>query len=262
MNRPPPTQAAFARALLDTGSPSPAGLMAWNGADIGVRLAVHRNNVIVSLVGVLADTFPVLRRLVGDEFFEAMARLHVCEHPPTSAVMSEYGAGFADWIAGFEPAAALPYLADMARLERSRVTAFHAADAQPLPADALARHLADPALLPGLRLALHPSLSVHAFAHAVVSLWAAHQAGDEDVDGEAIGRVDLQRAESALVLRQGDEVLVLPASTADAALVAQLQRGICLAEAVAAAPGADLAGVLGLLLQHGALVAAATEITA
>jgi hypothetical protein len=254
MSRPSPTQHAFARALLDTAQPAPAGLVAWNGADVGVRLAVHRNNVVVSLVGVLADTYPVVRRLVGDEFFDAMARLHVCEHPPASPVMSEYGADFADWIAGFEPAAALPYLADMARLERARVTAYHAADAPPLDADALARCLDDPARLPSLRLALHPSLSVHASAHAVVSLWAAHQGDDDD----AIGRVNLQRAESAVVLRQGDEVLVLPAAPADAMFVEQLRCGICLGDAAAAAPGADLTRVLGLILQHGALVAAFT----
>lgn len=257
MTHDPPTQHAFASALLDAARPVPAGLVAWNGSDVGVRFAVHRNNVVVSLVGVLADTFPVVRRLVGDEFFDAMARLHVCEHPPTSPLMSEYGERFADWVAGFEPAATLPYLGDMARLERARVTAYHAAAAQPLQAEALARWLADPAGLPGLRLALHPSLAVLSFSHAVVSLWAAHQ-GDDD---GAIGRVDLQRAESVLVLRQGDEVLVLPASPADAALVGQLRQGQCLGEAVANEPGADLAAVLGLLVQYGALVAASTEET-
>ena len=143
MSQSSATQQQFAQALLDAGRPVPAGLVAWNGADVGVRFGVHRNNVVVSLVGVLADTFPVVRSLVGAEFFDALARLHVCAHPPASPVMSEYGAGFAGWIVDFEPAAALPYLANMARLEHARVTAFHAADAEPLHADAMARYLND-----------------------------------------------------------------------------------------------------------------------
>ena len=257
MTRCSAAQDEFAKALLDARQPAPEGLIAWNGSDVDRRFGVHRNNVVVSLVGVLADTFPVVRRLVGGEFFDAMARLYVCEHPPASPVMSEYGAGLADWIADFDPAAGLPYLADMARLERARAMAFHAADAPALHADELARCLADPARLPGLRLVLQPSLSVHVFAHGVVSLWAAHQEDDE----AAIGRVDLHRAEAAIVLRPDDEVLVLPASLADAALLTRLQRGDRLGAAVAAAPAADLAALLGLLLQNQALVAASTEET-
>jgi hypothetical protein len=59
----------------------------------------------------------------------------------------------------------------------------------------------------------------------------------------------------AVVLRHDDEVLVLPLAAADAALVEQLRRGTCLGQALAAAPGADLTGVIALLLRHGALVA-------
>ena len=99
-------QAEFAAALLDAERPVPAGLCAWNGSDPARRFAVYRNNVIVSLVAALADTFPVLRQLVGDEFFDAMAGLYVRAHPPTSPVLAHYGEGLADWLAAFEPARA------------------------------------------------------------------------------------------------------------------------------------------------------------
>ena len=69
-------QAAFARALLDPALPPPADVCAWNGSDPAARLAVYRNNVMVSLLGVLADTFPVTRELVGDAFFRAMGQRH------------------------------------------------------------------------------------------------------------------------------------------------------------------------------------------
>lgn len=252
-----PTQHEFAAALLDAERGVPLGLCAWNGSDPAPRFAVYRNNVVVSLMQALADGFPVVQQLVGDEFFAAMARVYACAHPPRSPVLTEYGDGFADWIADFEPAASLPYLPDMARLERARVRAFHAADALPLPADALTRHLAAPQRLAQAQLGLHLSLGVVRSAWAVASLWAAHQTDD----AVAIGAVRLDQAESALVMREGDYVIVLPVPPPTAAFVQALAAGCPLREAAATASvlgGADpfdLAGSLALLIRHGALIA-------
>ncbi len=163
-------QADFAAALLDAGLPPPPGLRAWNGCDPARRFGVYRNNVIVSLVGALGDTFPVVKQLVGDEFFAAMAGVHVRAHPPTSPVLAHYGEGFADWLASFAPAQSLPYLPDMARLEFARLKALHAADAEPIAAAVVAQALADPEALTGLRFRWHPSLSVLESPHAVVAL--------------------------------------------------------------------------------------------
>jgi hypothetical protein len=259
MIHPPvrPTQRDFAAALLDARRAVPRGLCAWNGSDPAPRFAVYRNNVVVSLIQALADGFPVVQQLVGDEFFAAMARVYAVAHPPRSPVLAEYGDGFADWIADFEPAASLPYLPDMARLERARVRAFHAADATPLAADALSRRLAAPQHLVQARLALQPSLGVVQSAWAVASLWAAHQ-GD---DAAAIGAVRLDEAESALVLREGDDVIVLPVPLTSAAFIQALAAGGALREAAATASALgdadafDLAGSLALLIRHGALIA-------
>ena len=240
-------QQAFAAALLDPALPVPAGLVTWNGSDPGVRFAVHRNNVVVSLVAALADTFPVVRELVGDEFFTAMARLYVAEQPPRSPVLAHYGDGFADWVARFEPAATLPYLADMARLERARVCAYHAADAPVLAADAIAAHLADPACLPQARLVLHPSVSVITSPYAIVSLWAAHQGQGRLED------VQVDRTESALVLRLDDDAAVLPVPADAAAFYRGLQSGQPLGVAAAGDAPFDLGASLAILIRHGAL---------
>lgn len=251
-----PSQADFAAALLDPARPAPKGLRAWNCSDPSARLAVYRNNVVVSLVQALADTFPVVQRLVGDEFFAAMAALYVRAHPPRSPVLAEYGDGFADWLAGFEPAAGLPYLPDMARLERARVRAYHAADTAAIDAPALAACLSSSNPLDRLRLDIHPAITVIVSDWAAASLWAAHQHESE----QAIARVTLDDAESALVLREGDEVLVLPVSRADAFFVRSLQSAQPLAAAVEAAtiaPAAgapfNLAAALALLIRHGCI---------
>lgn len=242
--------AAFAAALLDPDVAVPAGLTAWNGADPMRRFAVYRNNVTTALTGVLADSFPVTQQLVGEDFFCAMARVFLRAHPPRSPLLHEYGHDFPAFVAQFEPARQVPYLADMARLEWLRLAALHAADAPVLAADDIAPLLADPAALPGLRLALHPAAAVLQSAHAVVSLWGAHHGVG------ALAEVDPYAAESALVLRPMLEVLVLRLPPGGGIFAAALAAETTLGEAAAAAsadPSFDLAENLALLIRHGAL---------
>ena len=251
MRPAPPTAHAFSAALLDASLPPPAGLHAWNGSDPAVRFAVYRNNVVHSLVAVLADTFPVVQQLVGDEFFGAMARLYVVDHPPTSPLMHRYGAGLPGWIADFEPATALPYLSDIARLEWARLCAFHAADAAPIPVPVIGALTQAPERLARAALVLHPSLAVVRSAHPIVSLWAAHQLDDAERDAR-LSQVAMHRAEAALVFRDAaDDALVIEVPDADAALAAAIAAGTPLGAAQAAHPQADLVRVLSLLLQHG-----------
>jgi len=244
-------QRLFAAALLDPDAPCPAGLTAWNGSDPTRRFAVYRNNVIVSLIDALADTFPVTQELVGEEFFRAMAGVFVRQAPPTSAQLVDYGAGFPAFIAQFEPASTVPYLADVARLELLRVRAFHAADADPLTLERIAAVLADPERLPLLHVGCHPSLNVLNSRYAVVSLWAAHQGmGD-------LAKVHPAIPEIALVIRVGLEVQVIALPPGGDVLIDGFIAGRPLGEAaglaITAHPDFDLTAHLALLLRVNAL---------
>jgi hypothetical protein len=245
--------ASFARALLDPWATVP-GLRTWNGSDPSVRLDVYRNNVVSSLVEALADTFPVVHAVVGDAAFRTLAASHVRAHPPRSPVLAHYGGGFAAWLADAEALAAQPWLPDLARLEFARVQAFHAPEAQALEAGALASWLARPDALPGLVLHLHPSVQVLASAWAVVSLWAAHQG-----PGPATPP-SMAEPEAALVMRAGDDAVVVPVPPAMARWVARLRQGRPLGpvvtDLVEAGDTLDLGASLGLLLRLGALTGA------
>ena len=243
-------RAAFAAALFDPARPCPPGLRAWNGSDPAVRFAVHRNNVVVSLVEALADTFAVVRELVGDEFFAAMAREFAQAHPPRSPVLALYGDAMPEFIERFAPADGVPHLVDIARLEHARIRACHAADVPARGAQAVAARLARPEALPGARLALPPGVSIVASRHAVVSLWAAHQGTDDE-----IACVDPERPEGALVLREGEDAVVVAIDLPTAHWLQRLAAGSTLAEAACAAPQLDLAAAFGVLLRHPALTA-------
>ena len=248
----------FARALLDPQAATPPRLRAWNGSEPSPRFDVHRNNVVASLVRALEEGFPVTCQLVGETFFRAMAREYVRAEPPVSPVLLEYGTGLAAFIDTFAPAASVAYLGDMARLERARVEAFNAADADPLAPGDFASMLQAPERLMQSRVALHPSLRVLSLRHRVLALWQAHQPGgghalDAAREGAAGGG-----GEDLAVLRPAQEVRaqVLPAGAAsmfDA--LAQAQTLGAALERAAADPDFQLEAAVAVLVHGGAAVA-------
>jgi hypothetical protein len=162
-------QANFAAALLDPERPVPPGLIGPDGKPSTRRFNVYRNNVVASLTRVLRDAFPATARIVGDEFFAAMSRDYIAAEPPVSPMLFDYGGGFADFIYRFRPAADLPYLRDVARIERGWIEAYHAAEADSIRPAVFAQ--VSPEDLPNLRVALHPSLCVVRSRFPALTIW-------------------------------------------------------------------------------------------
>lgn len=250
------SQQAFASALLDPTRGVPAGLRVGAGIEPQHRFAVHRNNAVVALVDALAAAFPVTQALVGEEFFRAMARARVQADPPRSPIVADYGDGFAEFIAGFAPAAGVPYLADMARLERLRVRAYHAADAVPVAADAYRALVASPMRLAATRLKLHPACQWLHSDYAVRSIWQAHQ-GLDDLRDADLGAIGIEAPEAVLVTRPQWEVQVAALPAGGTAWLDALRDGQTLGAAMARADGVDdhqLESLLVLIVQNGLAV--------
>lgn len=243
-------QHQWAQALLDPAHAAPSGLTTWNHSNPERRLAVYRNNVIVSLVDALAQSFPVTQQLVGEEFFRAMAQVFARAHPPRTRVLSHYGQALPEFIAQFPPAANVPYLADVAQLEHLRLQALHAADRAALDASVITALMQDAHTLPLLRWQLAPSLHLLRSEHAAVSIWAAHQEGS----GIELEAVDPEQPESALVFRRDLNVMVLQVDPATATLVAGLLGGANFGDAIEQAfltdPDFDLSQALATLIRH------------
>ena len=165
-------QEQFAAAILNPEFPVPEGLLQPDGSPATRRFNVYRNNVIVSLVEAISEGFPVVRKLVGDEFFRFMARQFVVANPPDSPLLFLYGQSFPKFVAGFSAAESVPYLADVARLEWARRESFHAADALPCDAGCLAEFGADE--FPMLAFDLIPSTRIVESRFPVQSIWEAN----------------------------------------------------------------------------------------
>lgn len=251
-------QSAFAAALLDPAAALPEGIITRTGADATRRFGVYRNNVIVSLIDALADSYTVVAELVGEEFFRAMAREFAQQHPPRSPIMANYGGDFPEFIAGFAPAETVRYLADVARLEWQRVISWHAADELSLGASDIEFLLSDPIVLANTHWHFHPSVALIDSPFAIVSLWLAHQHESVRETETRLSQVDPFQPESALVLRQDLDVLILNMTVAEAAFVRSLLAHHTLAQAVEEARTGDtkfdLPLLIGMLLHCGALV--------
>jgi hypothetical protein len=236
------TLAAFAQALANPREPAPDGTRGREGRPDARRFAVYRNNVAVSLIAAMEARFPVTRRLVGDEFFRAMARAFVAANKPRSAVLILYGAEFPGFVADFPPAREIAYLSDVARLENAWVEAYHAAEAAPLALAGLAG--VAPERLGALRLAFHPSVRLLRFAHPAASIWAGHQG---DGDPRAPQRWG---PEDALIARPNADVTVRILPPGGYEFAAALMAGAALAEAAEPLalkdidPGPHLAGLI------------------
>lgn len=167
------TQTRMANAVLDGQLDAVAALVRTDRLPSAERLRIYHNHTLTSLSTALGDNFPVVKRLVGEDFFRAMAKRFVAAQPPHDPCLSAYGTAFADFLAGFDPVRALPYLPDMARLEWARIEISFAAEAPTLDLAALA---ARPAEKQGhLMLALRPSIGLVASPYPVDRIWHANR---------------------------------------------------------------------------------------
>lgn len=163
-------QQAFGEALRDASLPTPGGILGRGGEPGERRFNVYRNNVVTGQVSTLGDAYPVTARLVGDDFFRAMARDYVLAHPPGTPMMFDYGADFPAFIDVFPAARELPYLGDVARIERAWVEAYHSPEASPLSGLDL-RNLLAGSDLRSSTLQLHPAMRVLRSAFPALSIW-------------------------------------------------------------------------------------------
>ena len=243
-------QKAFVEALLRPETPVPDGVSAATQAQRVKRFNVYRNNVHASLADAVAARFPVIERLVGEEFFRAMALVFVERYPPTSPILSQYGGTFPQFVDTFEPAQDLPYLPDVARLEWARNLAYHAADEVALEISVLGT--IPPEDLDDIRLRLHPATQLIHSPFPIVSIW---QTNTHDEEVRPIGTD--HGAECALVTRLALDVLVteLPSLSASciAALSARDTLGTAVRDATTQSDAFDLATTLALLFASGAV---------
>ncbi|MEA2804657.1 MAG: hypothetical protein QOE49_4752 [Rhodospirillaceae bacterium] len=245
-------QAAFAAHIMGGDRADLVAAVAGDTIPAAARLSVYRHHVFESLGTALAATFPTVQTLVGMDFFRGLTCAFARHSLPAQPVLTEYGADFPAFIAGYDAARDLPYLADVARLDWALNLAFHAPLGGRLKAE-------DLSALPVERL---PSMSIALAAGAVLlsSRYPLDRIWEASQPGAASGTVDLNSAAAhLLVLRRPDDAAFVSLSEGEAAFVATLAEGMSLERAAGAAfqidPAFELSTSFARLLALGAFAA-------
>ncbi len=238
---------------LYSGESSPAHILPEDGS----RFSIYRAAVFSNLGEALHAVYPVVERLTGGEFFDHAARRFIREFPSASGDLHRYGAQFPAFLESFPPAAALVYLADVARLEWLWHEAFHAADHRPLDLQRLAA--IPETRWPRLRLRLQPGCSLLRSAYPVLRIWQTNQPGFHGDD-----TVNLDEGEvRVLVSRVGYEVAICALGAGEFAFIEAAARGVRLSSAIEAAleleSSLDVAALLGSLVAREIIVDVITE---
>jgi hypothetical protein len=235
-------QTALRNAISDPSMQVPAGLTDGAGRAAGRRFSVYRNNVTASLIEALECAFPVIARLVGGQFFRAMAAEFARAHPPRSPLIMLYGRDFPRFLESFGPVSHLPYLPDVARLEQARREAYHDADARPVDGSALALAPED---LAAARLSLAPSLRLVRSRFPIHSIWKANTSG---------GPKPVFAPEDVIVTRPAlDPVVTLLPEGSE--VLEALMAGATIEEAAAGEAESALAPLFAALVHGGAITA-------
>lgn len=237
---------AFSAALLEPDAPVPQNIVDPEGCIAPKRFAVYRNNVTTSLTEAMGSTFVSVKNMVGENFFNQVARAFIRANPPKSPVLYEYGEGFDDMLAGIEQLKHLPFLPEIARADRAWLESFHAADSAILSPEEMGAIAPDE--LDGLRFVAHPAARLIRSDYPLHAIWIS--ARDAKMPENAEG------AQSILITRPDIEVRSMALDAAQTGFFASLIDGAPLGVAAEVAMSIsdefDLPGALGLVLQSGA----------
>ncbi len=150
-------------ALPHIAAPASAARQALN-----VYANTARSNFIESLV----LSFPVVRRLVGQDYFRQVSQGFHAGHPSLSGDLQLAGANFAQYVTHLHGDGEYRYLGEVARLEWLLQLTLLAADHPPFEVAKL--QAIAPEDYDELRFRLHPSVRLFASEFPCVALWEAN----------------------------------------------------------------------------------------
>ena len=104
------------------------------------RCNVYRNNVTISLLNALGAEYPVVTKIVGVQKFNSLVVDYISQYPPSNEVLHYYGFHFPEFISYQDCDKAVPYLYDLAMLEREVHKASYAISSSPLSIERLAAY--------------------------------------------------------------------------------------------------------------------------
>ncbi len=235
-------QSAFQDAILGEAREILTAILPSRQLDSAARFAVYADAYRARLAEFLANDYPVLRLVLGDEDFGALAAAYIDATPSPHRNARWYAQDLPDFLPDFlrghAPWCDMRALADLAALERALADAFDAADAPRLDASALAAIAAEDQ--PKLCFEFSPNLALLSLLEGTTASYEAA------IEGLAAPMPEPGGEETVLIWRDGSLEPFYRLLEADEALALAAARS-----------GAKLDEICGLLcLRHDAEAAA------
>ncbi len=185
------------------------------------RLQIYQDSVHVLLVRALKITYPVCEKLVGEDFFYAMAEQYLQIKSAIPIDLSNYGDAFPDFVKKFPPAQVLAYLPEVLLLEQAWYRAFLGPEVTVLDLASLS-HMVENG--EEVYFNLHPGSSLLAAEYPVDRIWEVNQ---DDYPHEPI--VDLDEGGVKLIVsRRGKNVLLERLTAAQWFILSCCEQGLAL----------------------------------
>jgi len=211
---------------------SPGHCLSADRPQARTRLLAYANGYPARLREALLEAFPAVEHVVGPlHFIEASLRYgaHV---PPGGYNLSEVGSNFPEFVADDELGRKYAFLADLARLERAVLRAFHARQHPPFDASVLVGWEAED--WQHAVLSFQPALALVCSQWPVADVWDVRETPIEEID------VDLEgRPQQLLVRREGFAVVCDRIDSGEAAALEALLDGHTLGAVIEQLASAD-----------------------
>jgi len=216
-------------------------------------ISVYRNGYLKTCTDALAGSYPVVRAIVGDDYFRTLARGYVDRHPPTRGTLVGYGEHLADFIRQLEQEHGLDYLADAAAIDAAWLESYFAEEGRPLaPADI--QHMGFRGIdVTAMRVKLTPHVRLVPVENRIADTWAMLRDHGELTETVALSK----QAQVVMLWRLNGHIHIKALDDTESVFINTLAHVATLGDAATRAyevDGAfDLAGTFAALLQNNLL---------
>lgn len=213
-------QVEFAESLMEADQP-------LSFISPPVHVGIYRNNITSNFMNVLKETYPLLRQLLGEDCFCALAKKYTKQYPSCSSNLHDYGEYFGSFIEAQPILQHLVYLNEVAQFEWATHRIFFAADA--ISFDPIKLKNLSPEQYSALHFVLHPASELLTFQYPIlkiIDLCHGHIEGTVDIREDGV---------NLLIIRQELDIKLIPLSSSEFIFLQALQKNACLQVALDAA---------------------------
>jgi len=188
------------------------------------HIAIYQNNIIANLVNTLRDTYPLVTKMVGDDFFKIAAKEYITQYPSRSANLHDYGEYFGKFLAEYPPVHDLIYLTEIAEFEWACHIIYFAAEHAALDIRILDHLTSDQ--YEKLYFIMHPAsqlMQCHYPILKIIDLCKGNTTEDIDISEGGI---------NLLIIRRDLDICLVPLTASEFVFLTALQDGKTLSGAL------------------------------